>query len=224
MTLESTAVNFLRQGVALSRGTLEGASGQTIPAIIKGRHRQTSRRLTRKEIIREGKVLKPGKLTYALRYLAGKHVMADIELLQTGHTADLLRQRSQQLVEADIKHGDVLQPSYLRRKTRTQPVVHQDDLIQITHVPDACRQTAMEFIISHNNHRHRRIPKIVRQFKGEAIVVNENSIQGLVKKLRGNSTFKFIESDVQVDQSRQAEDDVRELTGKAIVAQIQLEE
>nr|GLL49047.1 hypothetical protein MIMGU_mgv1a0164371mg [Ipomoea trifida] len=194
------------EGAAENR-PLIGPCRQAIPAIIKRRQRQTSRRFTGKEVIRVSKILKPGKLTYTLRYRPGKHIMPYIELLQANHLPNLLRQRPQKLVKADVKHRHILQHPNFRRKTGPQSIIHQNNLIQITHIPDTRRHTAVELIIRQNNHRNRRITEIIRQFKGEAVVVDEYSVQGFIEELR-----------------RQAENDVREFTGEAVVAEVKLEE
>nr|GMD66867.1 hypothetical protein TorRG33x02_340930 [Ipomoea batatas] len=92
----------------------------------------------------------------------------------------------------------------------------------ISHIPNARRQTPVELIIRHHNHRHRRIPKIIRQFEGEPVMVYENRVQRLVKQGRGNRPFELIEPDVQIDQLRQAENHVRELPGEPVVTHVQL--
>nr|GMC63444.1 hypothetical protein TorRG33x02_340930 [Ipomoea batatas] len=190
----STATNSLtRKRLTLRRRPLFRPTRQAIPAIINLGQRQTSRRLTDKEVIRKRKILKLRKLTYTLRNCPGKHIMTHIQLLQANHLADLLRQRPQQLVEAHISH-----------------------------IPNARRQTPVELIIRHHNHRHRRIPKIIRQFEGEPVMVYENRIQRLVKQGRGNRPFELIEPDVQIDQLRQAENHVRELPGEPVVTHVQL--
>ena len=82
----------------------------------------------------------------------------------------------------------------------------------------------MKFVIRKNNHRNRRVPEIFRQVKPESIVVDENSVQILVEKLFRNGPFKLIEPQIQKLQLRQLENHPRELSGEAIVAQIQLKQ
>ena len=82
----------------------------------------------------------------------------------------------------------------------------------------------MKFIARQDNHRHRRITKIVRQLKLEPIVVNENRIQIFIEQFLGHITFKLVESEIQELESRQLKDDHREFSGEPIVTQIELEQ
>lgn len=58
----------------------------------------------------------------------------------------------------------------------------------------------MEFVVCKNNNRNRRIAEILRQFKMESVIVDENGIQWFVKKLFWDSPFKLIEPYIQENQ------------------------
>ncbi|EYU23040.1 hypothetical protein MIMGU_mgv1a0164371mg [Erythranthe guttata] len=122
--------------------------------------------------------------------------MRHIQLLQTQHPTDGIGQRPHQTVIAHIEHRHVLQQPDLRRQTRPQPIVHQYNLVQIRHVPQTRRNTAVELVVRQHNHRHRRVAEVVRDFKREPVVVDEYGVQRLVEQLRRNRAFELVEPDV----------------------------
>lgn len=79
----------------------------------------------------------------------------------------------------------------------------------------------MELIVRKHNHRHRRVPKIIRQFESKPVVVNKNSVQILVEQLSRYIPFKFIKPQIQELERRKPENDVGELAGEAVITEIQ---
>jgi len=122
--------------------------------------------------------------------------MRHIELLQAHGPTDGVRQRPQQLVEAHIKHRQVRQHPYLRREARPERVVHQNNLVQPLHVADSSRHAAVEAVVGQHDHRHGGVPKVVRQVEHEAVVVDENGVEVLVKELLGDRAFEFVEPQI----------------------------
>lgn len=79
----------------------------------------------------------------------------------------------------------------------------------------------MELVIRKHNHRHRRVPEIIRQFESEPVVVNKNRVQIFIKQLSGHIAFKFVEPQIQELERRKLENDVRKLPGEPIITEIQ---
>lgn len=150
--------------------------------------------------------------------------MRHIELLQAHHPSNCVGQWTQQLVEAHIEDCQILQQPNLTRQTRSKPIVHHYNLVQIRHVPEARRDAAMELVVSKNDDRHRRVPEIVWQIEDEAVVVDKYCVQRLVEQLSGYSPFKLIEPQIQELERWKPEDNFWELPSKAIVTEIQLKQ
>lgn len=82
----------------------------------------------------------------------------------------------------------------------------------------------MELVIRQDDHRNRRIPKVIRKVKHEPVMVDENRVQRLVEKLLRDCPFELIEPQIQEFQGRKLKNDLGKLSGEPVVAQIQLEE
>lgn len=80
----------------------------------------------------------------------------------------------------------------------------------------------MELVVGENNNGDRRVPEIVRQIEPEPIVVDENSIQVLVKQLLGHSPLELIEPQIQELELREMKHNKRELAGEAVVTDVKL--
>lgn len=151
--------------------------------------------------------------------------MRHIQLLQTHHPRNLLRQLPDQIIITRIKNPNLLQQPNLPRQTSPQPIIQKNYLIQcLRHIPQARRNTAMKPIVRQNHHGNRRVPNSIRYFIKESIVVDKNRVEILVEKRIRDLPVKFVEPDVEKLERRKAEDDVGKLTGEPIVAQIDLEE
>lgn len=55
-------------------------------------------------------------------------------------------------------------------------------------------------------------------------MIDEYSIQRLVEQLRRHRSFKLIEPNIQIYQLRQAQNNIRKLSGKPVIAQVELEQ
>lgn len=131
----------------LLRRPLSRTRRQTIPPVIKLRQPETHRSLAGEEIVAVSEILKLRKLTNTRRNLPRQPIMSHIQLLHRHHPADTFRQRPHKLVKANIKHRHVLQPPDIPRQTRVQPIVHENNLIQILHLNKTRRYTTMEPVI-----------------------------------------------------------------------------
>lgn len=170
-------------------------------------------------------VLQPRQLAHGGRDLSGEAVVRHVQLLQFPHAADLRRQWPLQIVEAHIKHRQLLQHPNLRRQTTGEIIIHQNQLVQrLPHLPNAGRNAASEVIISQNKHRNRRVPQIFRNTEPESVIIKEQSIQILIENLRRNTAFEVVEPKVQKLQRRQRQHNLRKSSDETIVAQIQLEQ
>lgn len=149
--------------------------------------------------------------------------MRHIELLKAHHASNCVRQRPQELVVAHVKHRQVLEHPNLLRQARSEPIIHQYDLVQVRHVAQARRNASMELVVGQHNDGNRRVPEIIRQIEPEPIVVDENGIQVLVKQLLRDGPFELIEPQIQEFQRRKQKHNTRELAGEAIVTDIELE-
>lgn len=185
-----------QEPAALSRGALNRPAWNTIPPVIKRRQAKTNRRFTSKEVIRVSKVLQVGQLTNTGRNLAGKHVMGHIELLQGLNVPNRSRQWPHQLVETHIKHRQIPQPSQITRQTRFKPIIHEYNLVQILHIHQALRHTALKVVVRKHNHRHWRVAEVVRELEMEAIMVDKNGVQRFIEEFSGHRPFKLVESQI----------------------------
>lgn len=79
----------------------------------------------------------------------------------------------------------------------------------------------MKLIVRKNNHRHRRVPKIIRQLKSKPVMVNKNGVQILIKQLSRYTPFEFIKPQIQELERRKLENNIGKLTGKAVITEIQ---
>lgn len=132
----------------LSSRALCGPRWYAIAPVVEGREGQTRRRFTREEVIRIGEIFEPRKLADSGWNRTSKEVVRHIELLQTTHASEGIRQWPHQLVKAQIQHSQVLQQPYLSWNTRSETIVHEDNLIQIGHVAEASWYAAMESVVS----------------------------------------------------------------------------
>lgn len=151
--------------------------------------------------------------------------MRNIQLLKLLHPADLRsRQRPLQTVITDVKHRQLLQHPDLRRQASRQIIIHQDQLIQsLSHFPNAAGDTAAEIVIRQDEHRNRRIPKILRDPKLEPVIIQKQGIQIFIEHLIGDAAFEFVKPEVQEFQGGQIQDHLREPTDEPVVTEIQLE-
>lgn len=146
--------------------------------------------------------------------------MGHIELLETDHPADGLREGPHQAVVAHIEDGDVDKAADVRRKAGLQAVVHEDDLVEVGHVDEAGRYAAVKLVVGEDDDRHRRVAEVVRDVEVEAVAVDEDSVEVLVKELLGDGPFELVEPQIQELERREREDHARELAGEPVVAQI----
>jgi hypothetical protein len=82
----------------------------------------------------------------------------------------------------------------------------------------------MELVVGQHDDRHRGVAEVVGKIEPEAVVVDEDGVQWLVKELFRHSPFELIESQIQELELRELQDHVWELAGEAIVADIKLEQ
>lgn len=149
--------------------------------------------------------------------------MRDVELFQAPHLGNILRQRSHELVEADIQDGELLEQRDLVGEARLETVVHEYDLVEsLRHVAQASRDASMEPVVGKDDDRDGGVAEVIRDIKGEAVVVDEDSVEWLVKQLSRHLAFELVEPDVKEPEAGQSEDNIREAPGEPVVAQIQL--
>jgi len=220
LTPKGTTINrsTRQEAAALSRRALNRAAWNTISPVVKRRQAETNRRFTSKEVIRVSKVLQVGQLTNTRWNLAGKHVMRHIQLLQAVNIPNRSRQWPHQLVETHIKHRQIPQPPQITRQARFKPIIHEYNLVQILHIHQAFRHTAMEVIVRKHNHRHRRVAEVVGKLEMEAIMVDKNSVQRFIEEFSGHSAFKLVESQIQELQAGKTQNHRRKFSSETIVA------
>lgn len=80
----------------------------------------------------------------------------------------------------------------------------------------------MELVVRQNNHRHRRVPEILREIENKPVMVDENGVQWLIKELSRNSPFKLIKPQIQELQRRKFQNHRRKLPSETIITEIQL--
>lgn len=141
-----------QEGLALRRGSLRRPTGQAVPPVIERRHLEAHRRLSGEEVIREGEVLKAGQSADGGRNLAGEEVVGDIQLLEAEHPSDGVWQGPDELVEAEIEDGEVLEEADLGREARSEAVVEENDLVEGPgHVANACRDASPEAVVGEDD-------------------------------------------------------------------------
>lgn len=129
--------------------------------------------------------------------LTREQVMRHIELLQANGVSNCVRYGTKKLIKADVEHRQVLQKPNLRRQARSECVVHQNDLVQVGHVPQARRNAAVEPVVGEDDDGDRRVAEVVRKIKYETVVVDENGVQILIEQLSRHRSFEFVEPEIQ---------------------------
>lgn len=181
--------------------------------------------LTGEEIVPVSEVLQLSKPTDGVGDGAGEHIVGDVELFQALHLPDLAGQRAQQLVVADVEHRHVLEQSDGGRQARLQSAIDENDLIEGGgHLAQARRKATPEVVVGEHDDRHRGVADVVRELVHQAIVVDEDGVELLLEKLPGDGPLELVESEVEVLEGRQAEDNLWEFSGEAVVAEIQFVE
>lgn len=123
--------------------------------------------------------------------------MGHIQLLQLLHPSDRIRNGPHQPIEAQIQHRQLPQQPDLARDTRSEPVIHENDLVErFGHVTEPSRHAATEPVVREHNHRNRRISDIIGQIRREPVVIDENRVQILVEERFRNLPFELVEPEV----------------------------
>lgn len=151
--------------------------------------------------------------------------MSHIQLLQALHLADRRRERSLEMVEADIKDSNLVEKADLRWQARGKIIIEEDDLIQgLPHLPNAPRNAAAEIVVGQDQNRDGGVAQILRNPELEPVVIEENSVQILVEELGRHRAFELVEPEIQELELGHGEDDVREGADEAVVAEVELVE
>ncbi|KAF3789720.1 hypothetical protein EJ110_NYTH13206 [Nymphaea thermarum] len=132
---------------------------------------------------------------------AGKCIARNVELFDSGQAGKRGRQAGQG-VGAHVEHSHILQQAYLLRQASGEATVQQYDLIQPCHLPNASGNATTQLVVCNNHNGSRGISEIFRDVETESIVVKEDRIQILLKKLRRNGTLEIIESDIHILEIR----------------------
>lgn len=82
----------------------------------------------------------------------------------------------------------------------------------------------MEAVVREDDHRHRRVTKVIGDVEDEPVMVDENRIQRLVKQLSRDRPFELVEPQIQEFQAWKLQNNLGELSGEPIVAEIQFKE
>lgn len=82
----------------------------------------------------------------------------------------------------------------------------------------------MEAVVREDDHRHRRVTEVIGDVEDEPVMVDENRIQRLVKQLSRDRPFELVEPQIQEFQARKLQNNLGELSGEPIVAEIQFKE
>lgn len=197
----------------------------TIVSIIIIFELQTRARFAAEIVVGISEVLQPRQRTNTLRNLAGEFVLSDIQLLKAMHIPYRIRQAPHQVVRADVKNRHFRQLPDLLWQTSGQTRVHQNYFIERAgHLLDPRRQASLQIVISQDQNRNRRVPKILRQLELEIVVVYEQRVEFLVEQIVGNVAVELVVSDIEKLQRREAEDDGGELAGEMVVADVELVE
>lgn len=74
--------------------------------------------------------------------------MSHVQLLQADHLSNCLRQRSRELIEANIQHSQVSEKADVGIDATCEPIVEEDNLIERrAKVTDAGGKAASEMVI-----------------------------------------------------------------------------
>lgn len=170
---------------------------QAIPPVIKILNPEANRRLARKEIIRKSKILQIRQLTHTLRNRSGQSVVGHVQLLHLLQPSDRIGNGPHKPVEAQIQHRQLLQQPDLTRYTRSEPVIHEDDLVQrLRHVTEPGRHAAAEPVVRKHDHRNRRIPNIFGQIRHEPVVIDKDRVQILVEERSRDLPLELVETEI----------------------------
>jgi hypothetical protein len=175
--------------------------------------------------VREAEVGERWELTDALQHATGEPVPRHSELLQPGHVDHPLRQRSDELIPADVHHRAVDELGELRRNAAVKAVVEQHELVErADHAADAPWDASDEGVVGEHDHRGRRVAEVLRDDADEAVGVDEDGVEVLLEELRWELTFKVVVPEVEVLEHGDVQHDVGEATDEAVVADVKLVE
>lgn len=103
------------------------------------------------------------------------------------------------MVEANIKHSELVEEADFRRKTAREIIINEDDLVDcFSHLPNAAWDASSQIIVGKNKHGDGRIAEVLRDAGAEPVVVEEYSVEVLVKELRRKGTLELVKAEVQV--------------------------
>lgn len=147
--------------------------------------------------------------------------MSNVELLELDKLSDGLWQLARKPVEAEVEDGKAGELSNARIQATGEITVEKNDLIEGgAHTADASRHAAGKLVISEDENGYRRTAERRRNIRRETIVVHKNGVELFGKEIGRQSTFKFVETEVQIFERRHRENNNRKFSYQPVIAQI----
>jgi hypothetical protein len=154
---------------------------------------------------------------------AGEHVARHVELLQLFEVGELLRERADERVAADVDDRGVGEQAELGREAAVEAVVEEDDLVErFDHPAYAPGDAADELVVGDDDDGGGGVAEGLRDGPHEAVGVDEDRVEVLVEEPRGQVPLEVVEADVEVLERGHVERDRRERADEAVVADVEL--
>lgn len=146
-------------------------------------------------------------------------VPRDIQQLDGRKALEALRQCTYERIRRHIQDRHVPKHPDLGRQTSSKAIVREDELIQcVGHLADASRNAPFQIIVGNDHDRGRGVSEIFRDRGREPVVVQEDRVEVLFKKLRRQFPLEIVVSDVEILQLRQGQNYFRKQPDEAVVA------
>ena len=173
-------------------------------------------------VTREGEVCQAWQLANTLRHKSCQLVVVEIKEFNLLQACKAGRQDSGEPIVAGIKDSHITKQPNFCREAPTEAIAHKDDLVQVGHPADAVWNAASELVVSECDDRNGGVAYCLRDGGCEPVVIQEQSIELLVEEFWRQTTFEIIESEVKILEAWPGQNNRREITNKAVVADIKL--
>jgi hypothetical protein len=173
-----------------------------------GRHARPG--LGVEEVVGEAEVDERGHLADGLVHDAGEDVLGHVELLELAAAGELLGQRADEAVAADVDDGGVDEQADLERQAAVEGVVEEDDLVEgVDHLADALGDAADELVVGEDDDGGGGVAEGLRDGSDEAVAVDEDGVVLPVEERGREVALEVVEADAEVLERDHLEADVR---------------
>ncbi|KAG6509283.1 hypothetical protein ZIOFF_034676 [Zingiber officinale] len=192
-------VGLGEEGGALRGRTLQRPEQEAVFAVVVAADTEAPGRFLGEVVVRVGEVLEVRQVAYAAGNLAGELVVGHVQLLQTRHAADGSRQVPDETVVTEVENAELGELPDLQRDASPEAGAHDDELVQnVAHVRNRLGHARLcDLVAGEDQHRHRRVPDILRDGEGEMVVVEEQSIKGEFEEAGRHVAAEAVGADIE---------------------------